>query len=78
MCDSLADKCVRLTHILPPPTTQSREQFEKLTAQPPVPVVGAFARQSPYLTHHIFNTYHSEHELMRYAKRLEVCGGDGG
>ncbi|KAK8505280.1 hypothetical protein V6N12_067249 [Hibiscus sabdariffa] len=28
-------------------------------------------RQSPYLTHSIFNTYHTEHELLRYMHRLQ-------
>lgn len=28
-------------------------------------------RQSPFLTHPVFNTYHSESEMMRYIKRLE-------
>ncbi|HEV8514317.1 MAG TPA: glycine dehydrogenase (aminomethyl-transferring), partial [Cyclobacteriaceae bacterium] len=28
-------------------------------------------RQSAYLTHPVFNTHHSEHEMLRYIKRLE-------
>ncbi|MBK9285604.1 MAG: aminomethyl-transferring glycine dehydrogenase [Sphingobacteriaceae bacterium] len=33
---------------------------------------GTFAeRKSPYLTHPVFNTYHSESDMMRYIKRLE-------
>ena len=30
-----------------------------------------FKRQSDFLTHHVFNSYHSEHEMLRYIKRLE-------
>lgn len=28
-------------------------------------------RDTPYLTHPVFNTYHSEHEMLRYLKSLE-------
>ena len=28
------------------------------------------ARQSAYLTHPVFNTYHAEHEMLRYLRRL--------
>ena len=31
----------------------------------------ALLRTSHYLTHPVFNTYHSEHEMLRYIKRLE-------
>lgn len=31
----------------------------------------ALLRKSEYLTHPVFNNYHSEHEMLRYIKRLE-------
>jgi len=30
------------------------------------------ARRSTYLTHEVFNRYHTEHEMLRYIKRLEA------
>ncbi len=30
-----------------------------------------YARTSTYMTHPVFNTYHSEHEMLRYIKHLE-------
>jgi len=32
---------------------------------------GELVRKSYYLTHPVFNTHHSEHEMLRYIKRLE-------
>lgn len=32
---------------------------------------GSLARKSSYLLHPVFNTHHSEHEMLRYIKRLE-------
>ena len=34
--------------------------------------VGMFKRTSDFLTHNVFNTYHSEHEMLRYLARLEA------
>ncbi len=31
----------------------------------------ALVRKSSYLTHPVFNSYHSEHEMLRYIKKLE-------
>ena len=31
-----------------------------------------YARTSDYLTHPVFNTYHAEHEMLRYIHRLQV------
>jgi glycine dehydrogenase len=33
---------------------------------------GPHARSSGYLTHPVFNSYHTEHEMLRYIKRLEA------
>eukprot|EP00878_Enallax_costatus_P002717 GHUV01002906.1.p1 GENE.GHUV01002906.1~~GHUV01002906.1.p1 ORF type:complete len:1040 (+),score=283.63 GHUV01002906.1:423-3122(+) len=35
------------------------------------PKIGSFARSSPFLQQQIFNSYHCEHEMLRYLKRLE-------
>ncbi len=34
-------------------------------------IPAAHARTSDYLTHPVFNSYHTEHEMLRYLKRLE-------
>lgn len=38
--------------------------------QPVIP--SSVARESSYLTHQIFNSYHTEHELLRYLHRLQA------
>lgn len=32
----------------------------------------SFARKTPYLTHEVFNKFHSEHEMLRYMYRLQL------
>ncbi|MBI2892517.1 MAG: aminomethyl-transferring glycine dehydrogenase [Deltaproteobacteria bacterium] len=44
---------------------------EELAASVDSAAPAAFARSSAFLTHSVFNRYHSEHELTRYLKRLE-------
>ncbi|KAK0572117.1 hypothetical protein LWI29_026380 [Acer saccharum] len=34
-------------------------------------IPSGLTRESPFLTHPIFNTYHTEHELLRYIHRLQ-------
>jgi len=34
-------------------------------------IEGDLARRTPYLTHPVFNSYHSETEMLRYIRRLE-------
>ena len=35
-------------------------------------IASHFARTTPFLTHKVFNSYHSETEMLRYLKRLEL------
>jgi glycine dehydrogenase len=37
----------------------------------PVEIAPAFARSTPFLTHPVFNTHHSEHEMLRYIFKLQ-------
>ena len=45
--------------------TKTTDIPESCTIQQP------FRRQSTYLTHEVFNRYHTETEMMRYIKRLD-------
>jgi glycine dehydrogenase len=36
-----------------------------------VEIEGPFARTSDFLTHEVFNQYHSEHEMLRYLNKLQ-------
>ena len=44
---------------------------ENLAAKADYSFPPALARTSKYLTHEVFNRYHSEHEMLRYMHRLE-------
>ncbi len=46
-------------------------KLEELAGEASVPYPAPLARTSPYLTHPVFNRYHSETEMMRFLKRLE-------
>ena len=47
-------------------------ELTNLVAEAEVTYPVPFARTSSYLTHPVFNRYHSETEMMRYLKRLEA------
>ncbi|DBA67740.1 hypothetical protein WJX79_010544 [Trebouxia sp. C0005] len=50
----------------------SKPDFDTLSLADQVEAgVGNFKRTTPFLEHEIFNLYHSEHEMLRYLKRLE-------
>ncbi|WVZ91545.1 hypothetical protein U9M48_037701 [Paspalum notatum var. saurae] len=44
---------------------------ESLAPEVSSPIPSSLARESPYLTHPIFNMYHTEHELLRYLHKLQ-------
>jgi glycine dehydrogenase len=44
---------------------------DELAAEPPA-FPGVLARTSTFLTHPVFGTHHSEHEMLRYMRRLEA------
>jgi len=62
-------------------TFQDVETLLSFFGEVPTPAPGAVgpldyaaphARQSAFLTHEVFNRYHTEHEMLRYIKRLEA------
>ncbi len=44
--------------------------IDALDASAPSLIPAELARTTPFLTHPVFNTYHSEHEMLRYLRRL--------
>jgi glycine cleavage system P protein (glycine dehydrogenase) len=45
---------------------------EDLAAEAPAAIPEPHARKSAFLTHAVFNTHHSEHEMLRYLHRLQA------
>ncbi|MBV8391024.1 MAG: aminomethyl-transferring glycine dehydrogenase [Mucilaginibacter sp.] len=52
--------------------TLSDVSFDELKANIETVIPAALQRKSEFLTHAIFNTHHSEHEMLRYIKSLEA------
>jgi glycine dehydrogenase len=52
-------------------TPHDRASVQALAAAADVAYAAQFQRTSAYLSHPVFNSHHSEHELLRYMKRLE-------
>jgi len=50
----------------------SQLDFDKIEAAAPEVYPGSMARTSPFLTHPVFNSYHSETEMLRYISRLQA------
>jgi glycine dehydrogenase len=53
------------------PSGAARLSPEQLSALVPEEFRGALARRSPFLQHPVFNTHHSETEMLRYIHRLQ-------
>jgi glycine dehydrogenase len=51
--------------------TLNEASLEELKNNLHTPVVSELQRSSAFLTHPVFNQYHSEHEMLRYIKSLE-------
>ncbi|KAJ3695000.1 hypothetical protein LUZ60_000377 [Juncus effusus] len=45
---------------------------ESIAPEVDSPIPTGLTRTSPYLTHSIFNSYHTEHELLRYLHKLQA------
>jgi glycine dehydrogenase len=69
-CDETTDRaCVR--HVLEAFGGSGFEDIDELAAAGGGGAIPApFARASGYLTHPVFNTHHSEHEMLRYIFKL--------
>ncbi len=45
---------------------------ERLAGEAELEIPAPFARRSGFLTHPVFNSFHAEHEMLRYIRRLEA------
>ncbi|CAJ0606050.1 unnamed protein product [Cylicocyclus nassatus] len=64
---------VDLLYVFNGSTKLTEEEISDIVPETASPLIGnsPFARTSTFLQHPIFNTYHSEAQLVRYIKRLE-------
>jgi glycine dehydrogenase len=51
--------------------TGKHADLAALDAATPDAIPAALKRETPFLSHPVFNRYHTEHEMLRYLKRLE-------
>jgi glycine dehydrogenase len=49
----------------------SKTAEQLASSAPPSRVPAALARRGPFMEQEVFNSYHAEHEMLRYLKRLE-------
>ncbi len=52
-------------------TAGAKLDIEALAREAARAIPAPFARTSSYLTHPVFSSYHSEHEMLRYIRKLE-------
>ncbi|KAH7730189.1 glycine dehydrogenase [Aphelenchoides avenae] len=70
---TLADDVRDILHLFGVKAPTSVEEIESAIREQHAPLIGnsEHSRRSAFLSHPIFNSYHSEQQLVRYIKRLE-------